>query len=177
MMNILALDLATKTGWACPGSGHRGAVLGGVWNCSVRRDESNGMRLIRLRGKLNWILEAIRPVDLVVFEGARHAAPHMQGALTVTAELVSVVKVWCHDNGLEYRAYSPSEIKRHATGKGNCGKDAMTASAKAKWPQMEIIDDNHADALWLLDLAQAEYGEKNPFDEQLDPAQLEGGKR
>lgn len=114
------------------------------------------MKLIRLRSKLNDI-GCGETIDLVVFEAARHAAPKMQGALTVQAELQSVVKVWCHDNGQEYRGYSPMEIKKHATGKGNAPKDAVIAAAKERWPDKGDMDDNEADALWLLDLATKEY--------------------
>jgi Holliday junction resolvasome RuvABC endonuclease subunit len=144
-MNILAIDPATKCGWA-----HTSGPSG-TWDLSIRRDESAGMRLIRFRAKL--IEVGMSGVDLVVYEAARHAAPKMQGALVVQAELQSVIKVWCVDHRIEYRGYSPSEIKKHATGKGNAKKDDMMSAARAKWPAKAIRDDNEADALWLLDMA------------------------
>lgn len=112
------------------------------------------MRLIRLRSKLREI-KASCGVDLVVFEAARHAAPKMQGALVCQTELQSVIKIWAEDEKIDYRGYSPSEIKKHATGKGNASKEMMIAAAQKKWLQIE--DDNQADALWLLDLAKKEY--------------------
>ena len=148
-MNILAIDPATKCGWATS------TGQSGTWDLSIRRDESRDMRLIRLRSKLA-LIHSSKHVALVVFEAARHAAPKMQGALTVQAELQSVIKVWCHDAHVQYRGYSPTEIKKHATGKGNAGKPAMLAAAERKWPTVEIVDDNQADAMWLLDLAQTE---------------------
>ncbi len=149
-MKILALDPATRTGWA------HSCGQSGTWDLSIRRDESKGMRLIRLRGKLSEIAAAVG-VDLVVYEAARHAAPKMQGALVVQAELQGVITLWAEDNHIEYVGLSPSEIKKHATGKGNAGKDQMLAAARAKWPGVEIVDDNHADALWILDLAEQRY--------------------
>lgn len=157
-MKILALDLATKTGWA-----HSDGPSG-VWDLSVRRDESSGMRLIRLVSKLDEII-ALRPgLDLVVFEAARHGAPQMQGALVVHAEIQGQVKVWCERCKVQYRGYSPKEVKMHATGKGNASKDVMVEAAVDRWPSVEIADDNQADALWLLDLAQTEYakGQQTP---------------
>lgn len=151
-MNILALDPATNCGFA-----HSGGASG-TWDCSVRRDESAGMRLIRFRSKLRAILES-DTIDLVVFEAARNAAPKMQGALVVQATLQGVLLAWCEDNGLDYRGYSPTEIKKHATGKGNANKEAMIKAAKAKWTDRAIGDDNEADALWLLDMALSEYKE------------------
>lgn len=149
-MNILAIDPATVTGWA-----HSNGASG-TWDLSVRRDESSGMRLIRLRGKLNEILRDC-DVDLVVFEAARNAAPSMQGALVVTAELQSVIKLWCEDNFINYVGLSPAEIKKYATGKGNASKDMMKYAATKRWSGRSFVDDNEVDAVWILDLSISRY--------------------
>jgi Holliday junction resolvasome RuvABC endonuclease subunit len=148
-VKVLALDPATKCGFAHTSGGS------GTWDLSCRRDESGGMRLVRLVSKLDWIAAAVG-VDLVVFEAARHGAPRMAGALVVQAELQGIIKHWCEQKGINYRGYSPTELKRHATGKGNAGKPAMLEAARAKWPGTNIEDDNQADSLWLLDLAMTE---------------------
>ena len=146
-MRVLALDPATKCGFA------HSCGIAGTWDLSVRRDESAGMRLIRLRGKLAEVRRDAG-VDLVVFEAARNVGAGMQGALVVQSELQSVIKVWCHDAGVQYRGYSPSEIKKHATGKGNADKKAVIAAARKRWPGLpRDADDNEVDARWLLDLA------------------------
>ena len=157
MLKILALDPATKCGWATQ-------YASGTWDLSVRRDESSGMRLIRLKAKLDRIMFSGIKIEhpelvprLIVFEAARHAAPKMANALSVQSELQGVIKLFCEENGIQFRGYSPSEIKKHATGKGNANKAAMLAAARAKWPDKTIADDNEADALWLLDLALSEY--------------------
>lgn len=117
------------------------------------------MRLIRLRGKLNEI-KASAGVDLLVFEAARNAGPKMQGALVVQAELQGVIVLWCEDNKAEYRGFSPSEIKKFASGSGNCSKSIMLDLARKKWGN--VSDDNEADARWLLALTQREYEDKSP---------------
>jgi len=150
-MNVLAIDPATKCGFA------HSCGPAGTWDLSVRRDESGGMKLIRFRGKLNEVLKSVG-VNLVVYEAARHVAPNMQGALVVQSEFQGILKAWCEDNKIEYRGYSPAEIKKHATGKGNSNKEAMKAAAKIKWPQIKLADDNEADARWLLDLAMTSLG-------------------
>ena len=58
-MKILALDPATHTGWA------HSCGASGVWDLSIRRDESSGMRLIRLDSKLDEMKRSVG-VDLVV---------------------------------------------------------------------------------------------------------------
>jgi Holliday junction resolvasome RuvABC endonuclease subunit len=157
---ILALDPATKTGWAY--GGEHGVIASGTWDLSFRRDESGGMRIIRFRSKLRETCLPTPP-GLVVFEAARHTAPKMQGALVVQAELQGALKSWLEeqkDAGLkiEYRGYSPKEIKKHATGKGNASKEQVIAAAMDRWPTLGNFDDNEADALWLWDLAMSEYG-------------------
>jgi len=148
-MKILALDLATRTGWA-----HSDGPSG-VWDFSIRRDESGGMRLVRFRAKLREML-AKAPFAVVVYEAARHAAPGRQGALVVQAELQGVLKQWCESEQIDYRGYSPAEIKRHATGNGRASKEVMLETARLKWSDRVIQDDNEADALFLLDLAETD---------------------
>jgi Holliday junction resolvasome RuvABC endonuclease subunit len=154
-MNILALDPATNCGWA------HSLGPSGTWDLSVRRDESGGMKFLRLVAKLGDV-KFTAGIDLLVYEAARHAMPKMQGALVHQAEMQGVIKHWCEERAILYRGYSPMEIKKHATGKGNAGKPEMVAAAKVKWPGFNG-DDNEADAKWLLDLAMKEYG-KDEFE-------------
>ena len=155
MKKILALDLGRKTGWS-----HSDGPSG-VWDFKIRRDESAGMRLVRLLAKLREVKKSLG-VELVVFEGVRFSDPKRRGASLVLAEMVGVVKTWCEKNGIDYRGYSPTEIKRHAIpGKGKRDKGAMLEAARERWPEVEFVDDNHADSRWLLDLIQTELGEIN----------------
>lgn len=148
-MNILALDPATHCGWA------HSCGISGVWDLSIRRDESSGMRLLRLESKLYEILRA-GDVSLVAFERAAHAAPKMQGALVVQGEIQGQIKATCDRHKVEWRGYSPSEIKKFATGKGNAKKPEMIEAA-CKLASRQITDDNEADAVCLLYLAKRDY--------------------
>lgn len=148
-LRILALDPATKCGWA------HSSGASGTWDLSVKADESSGMRLIRLQAKLLEIKKTVG-VDLVVFEASRNL--QYGNAVRVAAQIQGVVELVCTNECIEYRGYSASEIKKHATGSGGAKKDKMIEAAKKKWPKVEIVDDNHADALWLLDLATSQYG-------------------
>ena len=77
-------------------------------------------------------------------------------AVIIQAEMHGVLKSLLDDEKIEYKAYSATEIKRHATGKGNAGKPAMI---KACEEQLGIKpqDDNHADAIWIFKLAQEDF--------------------
>ena len=156
-MNILAIDPGTQTGWALY---FEGTLTSGTWDCSVRRDESGGMRLIRFRAKLNEIFALQRGgslLDVMVYEAARHGASRMQGALVVQSELQGILKLYCQDGRIQYRGYSPSEIKKFATGKGNAPKKDVFGAAKITFPDQDVLDDNQADALMLLALARRDY--------------------
>jgi len=152
-MKILALDPATACGWAymdTDGEFH----TSGVWDLSIKRDESRGMRLIRFKSKLIEIHDKLG-IEVVAFEAARNAKASMQGALVTQAEIQGVWKNWCDEHGIDYSGYSPSEIKKHATGNGNANKEKMIVAAQAKFGA-QITDDNEADALWILDMVKTE---------------------
>lgn len=143
-MNILSLDVATHTGWAT-------ASGSGVWDLSVKKDESKGMKLIRFKSKVREICESEK-IDVVVFE--RTAGFH-KNALIVQAELHGVLKLFLEEMNIQYKAYSAAEIKKFATGKGNANKQKMIEAAQKYG--IEIIDDNHADALHIYHLALQDF--------------------
>ena len=72
-MRILALDLATKTGWAL-WDGAR--IESGVQDFSKKRGESNGMLFLNFNHWLSRIVNATAgiptPVDLLVYEQAHY---------------------------------------------------------------------------------------------------------
>lgn len=143
--NILAIDPATNCGWATKD-------VFGVWKLKPMRDESMGMRLIRFKAKLLEVIEAEK-ITLVVFE---RPAGRNVNAVIVHAELQAVIKTVCEEQKVEYRAYSASEIKSHATGKGNSGKPLMIEAA-GRIRGYAGNDDNEADAICLYDLANTMY--------------------
>ena len=144
-MNILALDVATKTGFCDENDS-------GVWDFKLKRDESSGMRLVKFGQNVRWQIEHSE-INLVVFE--RTAGRH-QNAIIVQSELHGVLKHICEDMNVDYRAYSASEIKKFATGKGNAKKDAMIQACIDNYG-IEPIDDNEADAIHLYMLAKRDY--------------------
>ena len=150
-MNVLAIDPATKCGWA-----HSNGASG-VWDLSIRKDESSGMRLIRFEGKLREVINTVG-VDLIAFETpsvARGRKANLDGVKLGT-KLQAIIERLCElTPRLDCVGYNLQIIKAHALQDRSKGsrrdKAAMVAAAKRRWPDMTIIDDNHADALWLLD--------------------------
>lgn len=143
-MNILALDLGTKCGWAC------NPWWNGVWYLKPSTHQSAGERFRKFKLEL-LTLRANQDIKYVVYEEVhKHLgveAAHIYGGL------VAVLQEWCLDSSIEYRGVGVGTIKKHATGKGNADKKAMIAAAIKLFPKINVLDDNHADALCLYDWA------------------------
>ncbi len=63
-----------------------------------------------------------------------------------------VTEEYCNTHGIEIVVYTSSEIKKFATGVGNCGKAAMVSACIERWG-VHPEDDNEADAVHLYHLA------------------------
>lgn len=154
-MKILALDQATKTGWAH--SSDEGIRVG-LWDFNVGKKVSSihgthGPRLRRLYTRLD-LMKKSRGIDLIV---AENVSGRMFGhAKIVLPAMRGLLELWCFDNRVPIRYLSPTAIKKHAVGKGNAKKERMVSAAKSRWPNLRIIDDNVADALWILDFVLQE---------------------
>jgi Holliday junction resolvasome RuvABC endonuclease subunit len=144
-MKILAIDPASILGWALSNTEY------GIWDLKTRKDESMGMKLIRLKSKLNEI-HKLEDLDLIVYE---RAAGRHTNSIIHQAKLIGIIEKWCEENSIEYKAYSATEIKKFATGKGNAGKPAMVKAAQDKLGY-DGEDDNIADALWILNLCKSD---------------------
>ena len=149
MTTTLALDLGSTTGWAVKLAD--GTVASGTMQFKPSRYEGGGMRYLRFRSWLDHLLNSSHGIGMVCFEEVRrHAgtdAAHIYGGF------LAHLSAWCELNHIPYQGVPVGTIKRHATGKGNAGKDAVIAAMQARGFNPE--DDNEADALailtWVID--------------------------
>ena len=171
-MNILALDLATTTGWALR---ENGLLTWGHEDFAPRRGDSPGMRQLRLA---RWLAEmAIRPgltarspaaspmIELIAFERAHHRG----GAAThVCVGMMARVEEFCAEHGIEHVAVTTSELKRFALGKKpkDRSKGAMIRAGQLRVDAIKHLDlhgcgvltEDEADALWVLWWAEDQVG-------------------
>lgn len=143
-MTILAIDLGTTTGWALRPRG--GQIAHGFVSFRPQRFEGGGMRYLRFKRWLTEMKAVAGDIHAVYFEEVRrHAgvdAAHVYGGLLAT------LSAWCEHHNIPYQGVPVGTIKKHATGKGNAGKDDVVAAMQARgYP---VTDDNEADALALL---------------------------
>jgi hypothetical protein len=141
---ILALDLGTTTGWAVQSAD--GTITSGTQQFKPQRFEGGGMRFLRFKRWLLDIKTLQNGLHEVYFEEVRrHAstdASHVYGGF------LGLLSVFCEHHQIAYQGVPVGTIKRHATGKGNAGKDEVIGAMKQLGHTP--VDDNEADALALL---------------------------
>ena len=141
---LLALDLGTTTGWALR-SGD-GSINSGAESFRPQRFEGGGMRYLRFKRRLTELKAHADGIHALYFEEVRrHAgvdAAHAYGGFLAT------LAEWCEHHQIPYQGVPVGTIKKHATGKGNAGKEGMIAAMRAKG--FRPADDNEADALAIL---------------------------
>lgn len=152
---ILALDLATLTGWALaevvpgPGTIADRARLVSSGQVDLGRTLSAGERL---RALDDWLETRFRdPLRLVAWE-----RPHLRGGGSfLLAGFAAVATLACERHGCAYVDVHTGTVKKHATGSGRASKaDVLTAMA-ARW-KVQPRSDDEADALAVLSWALAE---------------------
>lgn len=104
------------------------------------------MRYLRFRYWLDEMHKMLN-IERLSFEEVKQraqsvAAGHMYGGFMAT------LTAWCEDNKVPYEGIGVGTIKKHATGKGNAGKELVIEAMKAKGHDPK--DDNEADALAQL---------------------------
>jgi len=148
---ILALDLGTTTGWALRGGG--GHIASGSESFRPQRFEGGGMRFLRFKRWLTELKAVTSGIDTLYFEEVRRHvstdAAHAYGGFLAT------LTAWCEHHQIPYQGVPVGTIKKHATGKGNAGKNEVIASVRARGHNP--ADDNEADALALLHWAIAQH--------------------
>jgi len=148
-IKILALDMATKLGWA---TNVELPCSSGVEIFDTGRGASPGARYFKFVKWLQDMVKDIQP-DLIVYEQAsQRGGSATEILIGFTTHLQSV----CFMKKIEHVAVRADHIKIHATGKGKAEKEEMMLACASKLGIIPI-DDNHADALWILNYGLHHY--------------------
>ncbi|QQB37974.1 crossover junction endodeoxyribonuclease RuvC [Achromobacter deleyi] len=143
-INILALDLGTKTGYAL--RRRDGAMRYGTVDFTPRKSWTPGQRWARFRG---WLADTVATfqIDAIVYE--RVVFGHSSAASSdVYGGFKALVELAADTHSLTLSSVAVPTVKKHFTGSGRADKDAMMAQAKARG----FSPDSHnaADALAIL---------------------------
>ena len=150
---ILALDLSlTQTGYAFEARRTDTGYEDDIMLSGVIRSRQKGWE--RISDIRHHVMQYASAADVVVIEGYSFGS---QGrAVYQIAELGGVIRYSLWMRKIPYVEVSPSTLKKWATGKGNCGKDEMIASAIRRHG-FEGANNNEADAFLLYRMARSHY--------------------
>jgi len=158
MSKILALDLATKTGWAYRDP-ETHLIEAGTWELATPkqlkgRDECEcDPRLPALRGLIH---NHTPDVDVIAFENVQFVQSRAQGFLW--SGLRAMLWLAAHDIGLKTICVPVKTLKKFATGDGNADKHAMALALMERYPTAwkPNMDDNAVDAAHILLWAESQ---------------------
>lgn len=150
---ILALDLATKTGWAY--RDRSGKIISGMWDFTAKKSDWVDRRYFDFYYELS---NHVPDGNLTIW----YEEPTPQGTnnAKVLYGLLAVVKVICYEYDItlhvdsKNRGVAPKTLKKWATGNGNASKSDMIIAAQSQDRVCAINDDNEADAVCLLAYAE-----------------------
>jgi hypothetical protein len=141
---ILALDLATCTGWALRTTS--GEIISGTVSFRQSRYDGGGVRYLRFRSWLDSMAADAGAIDVVHHEEIRR---HLStDSAHVYGGLLAMLTAWCEQRGIPYQGVPVGTIKRFIAGKGNADKTAVIAAIRARG--FAPADDNEADAIAIL---------------------------
>jgi Holliday junction resolvasome RuvABC endonuclease subunit len=142
MNAVLALDLATQTGWAYSSAG---LVTSGSKGFGLKKGEGSGQRFLKFRSWLRDQIEIIKP-DLVAYEEVMRWSSG--AAAKCYCGLLATMQTECEAKEIPYEGVHVGTIKKAATKNGAASKEQMIQAAKSRG--YKPTDDNEADAIHLL---------------------------
>lgn len=147
--NILALDLATRTGWAI--ATRDGRILSGCESFVPRASWDPGQRGLRFKA---WLQELVhqRGIHAIAYEMVvRHGPQNMAATAHLYGLLEGLMWMTASTRQIPVDGVQPSLVKKTWTGSGRADKAAMIAEARRRG--FRPSDDNEADALGILEWA------------------------
>ena len=154
---ILALDLATTTGWAwVEECAPRRPFRFGSWRPATTHAESPGAFFALYRNWLESKILEIGPSEIY------YERPHFRGrgATEVCVGLQTRVQELAAHHRIGHGAVAPATVKKHVTGNGRAGKHDVIRAMRERWglgeDDLPLSADNEADALavlaWAMDM-------------------------
>lgn len=149
-VNILALDLGTKTGFAL--RRRDGRMAHGTEEFTPRASWGPGQKWLRFR---SWLSATIteHSITQIAFEDVKRHGPGQVLAAHAYGGFRAMLEMVADQHRVALVPFGVGQIKKHWTGSGVAKKDDMLMQAKARG--FAAVDDNNADALAILHLAIA----------------------
>lgn len=149
-VNILALDLGAKTGFAL--RRRDATLLHGTEDFTPRASWGPGQKWLRFR---SWLSATITEHNItqIAFEDVKRHGPGQVLAAHAYGGFRAMLEMVADQHRVTLIPFGVGQIKKHWTGSGVAKKDEMVMQAKVRG--YRAVDDNNADALAILHLAIA----------------------
>ena len=151
-IRALSLDMATKTGYAIL---EDGKVRGGVFEMKTRKkgrrnlaDEHEGKNFADFADWLSRLITKVQP-QMIFYETPFMNPRNPSGCMTTFGWRALLIAEAARRD-IPTHTFAVSSVKKAATGNGHAKKPEMIEHAKRQFPDLEIVDDNMADALHVL---------------------------
>jgi Holliday junction resolvasome RuvABC endonuclease subunit len=157
-VRILALDAATRTGWAL---GEDGVAIGfGALDfaAGLGKLPTRGARLAAARVELEALMRLCEP-DLVLLE-----CPFARGVATTRYlyGLAAVAEGLAHEREAAFLDLEPSAVRKRLLGNGSAKKPEVLAWARAQGFALQDHQGDEADALALLEVGMRDVRSEPP---------------
>jgi len=157
---LLGLDLATLSGFAVVAIGNGEVLESGTIDASIRVRATKTIPADHLGKRMQILADRLRElfqkynIEHVSYEAIAQGRAAGGRTAAVARWLECVAILVAYEHVVEITSYAAGTIKKHATGDGSwrTKKEQMIAAAVERWPDLDIDDDNEADALWVADL-------------------------
>jgi Holliday junction resolvasome RuvABC endonuclease subunit len=149
MAKFLALDLATRTGWALRSAG--GALQFGFEQLPPAHGEDYGRLFNAYRGWLRGMIAIDRP-DWIYFERAMTNEHEGQSAAIILIGLAAMTLEIAYERKVPWKHIPVSTVRKHFCGSGKAKKEDV--GYRCRQLGYEVSDHNAADAIALLDYAE-----------------------
>ena len=146
-MKILALDVAASTGWA-HSEGDDVTMVYGLWKLYG----DHGAKLRQLYGFVRESIDRYE-TEIIAVEASFFHQKHRANAVKKIQQLAPIQMVGSVMR-IPVKEYAPATIKKFITGNGQASKSEVM-DALARRYGMDITDDNVADAIGVLKVAES----------------------
>jgi hypothetical protein len=162
-MAYLALDLATRTGWALWSRGNERPRFGTL-RLSRLDAELIAPDLEKLRSHLSG-LHAMEPIEAVFFEAPIMMRVDTLRKLQFLLGLVNMVEWWAYRLNIPCRQVGMDDWRKHFLGFSKGGREKLKAEAVAECRRRgwQVAGDDEADACGVLDYGLACFGISPPW--------------
>jgi Holliday junction resolvasome RuvABC endonuclease subunit len=157
---VVGLDLSLTASGVGTIAGNTDGVVPVVSTDIVTSTKRTGQTLHDLDRRITRVVESVmdhvRDADLVVLEGPSYRST--DPGVWDRAHLWWSVVHRVHSAEIPLVIVPPTVVKKWATGKGGASKTAVVVAMARMWPDVELVDDNAADALALATIGAQRLG-------------------